>query len=170
MKTWWGWSLGCGTAPKLWPQSPNQDTGTCWAPLVHAPLGVPRGSTTEPQCMERASWGWGFSNWNRMLYNTSPFNWRPDTHTHSHSHTQTQCPQHSIRVSWTIKWSIFCVQSCCNRLWTCSALLGNLTSSISQITNYTMRGQVLSYWLHSWHPIGNQSLILQMMTIEDWRH
>ena len=73
--------------PKLWPRSPNRDTGTCWDPLVHTPPGVPRGSTTELQSMERASWGGGFSNWNCMLYNSSPFNWRLDTHTHTHTHT-----------------------------------------------------------------------------------
>ncbi len=42
-------SLGCGTAPKLWPWSPNQDTGTHWDPLVHTPTVVLRGSTTEFQ-------------------------------------------------------------------------------------------------------------------------
>ncbi len=51
---------------------------------MHALLGVLRGSTTEPQGMERASWGGGFSDWNRMLYNSSPFSRRPDTHTHTH--------------------------------------------------------------------------------------
>jgi hypothetical protein len=28
--------------------------------------------------------GGGFSDWNHMLYNSSPFAWRPDTHTHTH--------------------------------------------------------------------------------------
>ncbi len=57
---------------------------------MHAPPGVPRGSTTESQGMERASWGGGFSNWNRMLYKSSPFNWRPDTHTHTHTGAPNQ--------------------------------------------------------------------------------
>ncbi len=92
MKTWRGWSLGCGRAPKLWPRSPNQDTRTHWDPLAHAPLRVPRGSITESQGMERASWGGEFSNWNCMLYKSSPFNRRPDTHTHTHSHAHKLCP------------------------------------------------------------------------------
>jgi hypothetical protein len=77
---------------RLWNSTPscghgvqNQDTGTCWDPFVHAPPGVPRGSTTDLEGMERSSWGGGFSNWNCMLYNSSPFNRRPDTHTHTHT-------------------------------------------------------------------------------------
>jgi hypothetical protein len=35
--------------------------------------------------MEQASWGGEFSDWNRMLYESSPFNRRPDTHTHTHT-------------------------------------------------------------------------------------
>ncbi len=106
MKTWRGRSLGCGTAPKLWPQSPNH-TGSHWDPIVHAPPGVLRGSTTESQGMEQASWGGEFSNWNHMLYKCSPFNWRPDTHTQHlryhcqlicHTGRQTQRPLHTITV------------------------------------------------------------------------
>ncbi len=55
-------------------------------PLCTPPRGVPRGSTTESQGMERALWGGEFSKWNCMLYKSSPFNWRPDTHTHTHTH------------------------------------------------------------------------------------
>jgi hypothetical protein len=55
--------------------------GLIGTPLCTPPPGVPRGSTTESQGMERASWGGGFSDWNHMLYNSSPFNRRPDTHT-----------------------------------------------------------------------------------------
>ncbi len=59
---------------------------------MHAPPGVPGGSTTASQGMEQASWGGVFRNWNFMLCNSSPFNRRPDTHTHTHTHTHTIPP------------------------------------------------------------------------------
>jgi hypothetical protein len=45
-------------------------------------------------------------------------------------------------------------------------LLEKSTSSISQIANYTMDNQLISYWPHTWHPIGMMSLICQIM-LED---
>ncbi len=111
MKTWWGWSLGCGTAPKLWPLSPNQDTGTCWDPLVHAPPGVPRGSTTESQGMERASWGGEFSDWNCMLYKSSPFNQRPNTHTHNLSCNTSLSPSLKHSLSYLISTVAYVLSS-----------------------------------------------------------
>ncbi len=62
--------------------------GLVGTPLRTPPPGVPRDSTTESQGMERASWGGEFSDWNRMLYKSSPFNRRPDTHTHTGYNTQ----------------------------------------------------------------------------------
>ncbi len=46
-------SLGFGTAPSC--GHGVQTIGTHWDPFVHAPGGVPRGSTTESQNMERMS-------------------------------------------------------------------------------------------------------------------
>jgi hypothetical protein len=65
------------------------------------PPGVPRGSTAESQGMEWASWGGEFSNRNRMLYKSSPFNRRPATHTHTH--TQDDFANEIIPTSpWTL--------------------------------------------------------------------
>jgi hypothetical protein len=79
-------SLGCGTAPKLWPRSPiTKIQGLVGTPLSTPPClpatGVPRGSTTEPQGMEWMSTGAKVSNWDCMLYNLNPLNQRPG-HTH----------------------------------------------------------------------------------------
>jgi hypothetical protein len=50
-------SLGCGTAPKLWPRSPITKIqgliGTSLStPLWESSMGVPKDSTTESQGME----------------------------------------------------------------------------------------------------------------------
>ncbi len=75
--------------PKLWTRSPNQDTGTHWNPLVHAPPGVLRGSTTELQGMERASWGGGLAI-GIACFTTPPPLTGDQTHTHTHTH-HPQC-------------------------------------------------------------------------------
>ncbi len=99
-------SLGCGTAPKLWPRSPITKihglVGTPLSmPLWDSSTGVPKGRTTESQGMERMSTGARVSNWNRMLYNLNPLNWRPGhTHTHTHTHTQWNIPMYHSMCLW----------------------------------------------------------------------
>jgi hypothetical protein len=85
-------SLGCGTAPKLWPRSPiTKIQGFAGTPLSTPPwellMGVQKSSTTESQGMGWMSTGARVSNLNCMLYNLNHLNWRP-----GHTHTHTQCP------------------------------------------------------------------------------
>jgi hypothetical protein len=76
-------SLGCGAAYQLLPQSPTSEIhGLSWKPLLHAPHGVRRSSTTSPRVWRGCHRGGVASNWNRMLYSNPPRN-RRLTHTHS---------------------------------------------------------------------------------------
>ncbi len=93
-------SLGCGTAPKLWPRSPiTKIQGLVGTPLSMLPwlppTGVPRGSTAESQGMEWVSMGARVSNWDRMLYNLNPLNRRPG-HTHTFDNTNFACSMVSL--------------------------------------------------------------------------
>ncbi len=100
-------SLGCGTAPKLWPRSPvTKIQGLAGTPLSTPPClpatGVTRGSTTEPQGMEWMSMGAKVSDWDRMLYNLNPLNRRPG-HTHtSRCHIPMTWPMGLLRAVWSM--------------------------------------------------------------------
>jgi hypothetical protein len=122
-------SLGCGTDPKLWPRSPiTKIQGLVGIPLSMPPClpatGVPRGSTTESQGMEWMSTGARVSDWDCMLYNLNPLNWRPG-HTHTSSiaesvecHLHHGTPQHITTVN-----TIFICH--CRRLLRCPSLPSN---------------------------------------------
>ncbi len=94
-------SLGCGTAPKLWPRSQKTEIqGLVGTPLSTPPwlpsTGVPRGSTTESQGMEWMSMGARVSDWDCMLYNLNPLNRRPG---HTQTHTFHTKDNHTSRIA-----------------------------------------------------------------------
>jgi hypothetical protein len=72
--------------PKLWPWSPNQDTGTHWDPLVHAPRG-----SQGVVLLSSKVWN-GYHGGEDLVIGIACFTTPPpltgdQTHTHTHTHT-----------------------------------------------------------------------------------
>ncbi len=73
---------------------------------MHAPPGVPGVVLLSPKVWNGRHGGGEFSDWNRMLYKSSPFNRRPDTHTHTTIHyNRSQQHQFSSPLSYMSKLS-----------------------------------------------------------------
>jgi hypothetical protein len=81
MKTFQDKFLGCGTASKQLPRSPNQDTGTSWKPFSPNPPGGSGGVVLRAQGMEGISSGVRFSDWYHVI-ETLPLETGGQVHTH----------------------------------------------------------------------------------------